>query len=39
MRTILWLALVSLAHARCGRTAVRASENEFLADQGMVFDA
>jgi hypothetical protein len=38
MRIILWIALVSLAATGCGRTAVRASEKEFLADQVMVFD-
>lgn len=30
--------LVVLASIGCGRTAVRASEKEFLADQVMVFD-
>ena len=39
MRTILFVILVaSTALAGCGRTAVRASEKEFLADQIMVFD-
>lgn len=38
MRIILWIALVSLVATGCGRTAVRASEKEFLADQVMVFD-
>ncbi len=32
-----WLILIALA-AGCGRTAVRATEKEFLADQVMVFD-
>jgi hypothetical protein len=38
MRIILWIALASLVATGCGRTAVRASEKEFLADQVMVFD-
>ncbi len=40
MRTnIIWIVLVlALAGAGCGRTAVRASEKAFLADQVMVFD-
>jgi hypothetical protein len=39
MRTILLcLVVASTALAGCGRTAVRASEKEFLADQIMVFD-
>jgi hypothetical protein len=36
MRTILFLLVA--ASIGCGRTAVRASEKEFLADQVMVFD-
>ena len=32
------VVLVVLAAIVCGRTAVRASEKEFLADQVMVFD-
>ncbi len=32
------LVLLLLAATACGRTAVRASEKEFLADQVMVFD-
>jgi hypothetical protein len=36
MRTILFLLVV--ASIGCGRTAVRAAEKEFLADQVMVFD-
>jgi len=36
MRTILFLVVA--ASIGCGRTAVRASEKEFLADQVMVFD-
>ena len=32
------LVLVVVALAACGRTAVRASEKKFLADQVMVFD-
>ena len=36
MRTI--LVLLVAASIGCGRTAVRASEKEFLADQVMVFD-
>jgi hypothetical protein len=39
MRTILLVATaVSLACSACGRTAVRAAEKEFLADQIMIFD-
>lgn len=40
MKTLTFLAAVStsLALGACGRTAVRASEKEFLADQVMVFD-
>jgi hypothetical protein len=30
--------LLAIALSACGRTAVRASEKEFLADQVMVFD-
>jgi hypothetical protein len=37
MKSILLVVTLSLA-AGCGRTAVRASEKEFLADQIMVFD-
>ena len=37
MRAILMLVVVA-ALAGCGRTAVRASEKEFLADPIMVFD-
>ena len=37
MRKILFLLV--LASIGCGRTAVRASEKEFLADQVMVFDS
>jgi hypothetical protein len=36
MRTLLLLLVA--ASIGCGRTAVRASEKEFLADQVMVFD-
>jgi hypothetical protein len=36
MRTLLFV--IVLAAVGCGRTAVRASEKEFLADQIMVFD-
>jgi len=36
MRTILFILVA--ASIACGRTAVRASEKEFLADQVMVFD-
>ena len=36
MRTA--LALIVVACVGCGRTAVRASEKKFLADQVMVFD-
>jgi len=36
MRTILFIIVA--ASIGCGRTAVRASEKEFLADQVMVFD-
>ena len=36
MRRMLFLLV--LASIGCGRTAVRASEKEFLADQVMVFD-
>ena len=36
MRTILFILVA--ASVACGRTAVRASEKEFLADQVMVFD-
>jgi hypothetical protein len=32
------VVLVVVAATACGRTAVRASEKEFLADQVMVFD-
>lgn len=32
------LLVLVLASAACGRTAVRASEKKFLADQVMVFD-
>ena len=32
------LVLVAILGSACGRTAVRASEKEFLADQVMVFD-
>lgn len=39
MRTLTKLAVLAvLAATGCGRTAVRASEKEFLADQIMVFD-
>jgi hypothetical protein len=40
MKTLSLLAATSIAFAlgACGRTAVRASEKEFLADQVMVFD-
>jgi len=40
MRTIvdLVLGIIVAASLGCGRTAVRASEKEFLADQVMVFD-
>jgi hypothetical protein len=41
MRTLLILVLASVVAclaSGCGRTAVRASEKEFLADQVMVFD-
>jgi len=40
MRTIvdLVLGVIVAASLGCGRTAVRASEKEFLADQVMVFD-
>ncbi|HUJ57354.1 MAG TPA: DUF4266 domain-containing protein [Kofleriaceae bacterium] len=37
MRAI--IILVTLAAVGCGRTAVRASEKEFLADKVMVFDS
>ncbi len=37
MRALLMLVL-AVTVAGCGRTAVRASEKEFLADQIMVFD-
>lgn len=37
MRALLLLVLLSTL-AACGRTAVRAAEKEFLADQVMVFD-
>jgi hypothetical protein len=33
------LVVFALAATACGRTAVRASEKEFLADQVMVFDS
>ena len=36
MRTILFILVA--ASIGCGRTAVRASEKEFLADQVMIFD-
>ena len=36
MRIIILLVALSIA---CGRTAVRASEKEFLADQVMTFDS
>jgi hypothetical protein len=36
MRTILFLLVA--ASLACGRTAVRASEKEYLADQVMIFD-
>jgi hypothetical protein len=36
MRTILFIIVA--ASIGCGRTAVRASEKEFLADQVMIFD-
>jgi len=32
------LVVVAILASACGRTAVRASEKEFLADQVMVFD-
>ena len=32
------IVLVSLSLVGCGRTAVRASEKQFLADQVMIFD-
>jgi hypothetical protein len=32
------LLLITIASTACGRTAVRAAEKEFLADQIMVFD-
>jgi hypothetical protein len=35
---VLGLVVAAIALAGCGRTAVRASEKEFLADQIMVFD-
>ena len=35
----LFAILVALTLTACGRTAVRASEKEFLADQVMVFDS
>ena len=39
MRTLFKLSVLTvLAATGCGRTAVRASEKEFLADQIMVFD-
>ena len=40
MKTLALVAALSFASAAagCGRTAVRASEKEFLADQIMVFD-
>ena len=42
MRALILFAVTSLGVgmlAGCGRTAVRASEKEFLADQVMVFDS
>jgi len=38
MSITLLASLLALGLAGCGRTAVRASEKEFLADQIMVFD-
>jgi len=37
-RLVLVALVLALGLAACGRTAVRASEKEFLADQVMVFD-
>jgi hypothetical protein len=38
-RSILVVLAFALGTTACGRTAVRASEKEFLADQVMVFDS
>ena len=38
MRTLVMTVVLAALAAGCGRTAVRASEKEFLADQVMVFD-
>jgi hypothetical protein len=38
MKTKLIASVLLLAFAGCGRTAVRASEKQFLADQVMTFD-
>ena len=37
-RAVIFLVALSIGASACGRTAVRASEKEFLADQVMVFD-
>ena len=38
MRAVIHLLLLAGTLGACGRTAVRAAEKEFLADQIMVFD-